>query len=151
MTVSGVAPRRSLEAEMLRCRGVDLHQILQDAGENEYPSNEQQTNMKWFCDLSLVDLRSMAVCARGCVWGSGCITAPCKRRIRIGTSPGARTPARRGRPILPGAGGMKGTTTSAQPPPPPPPPPSPPLELFNIIQKCYAVFRSFPLYFTSLQ
>ena len=27
VTVSGVAPRRSLEAEMLRCRGVDLHQI----------------------------------------------------------------------------------------------------------------------------
>ena len=27
VAVSGVAPRRSLEAEMLRCRGVDLHQI----------------------------------------------------------------------------------------------------------------------------
>jgi len=60
---------------------------MQDAGENEYPSSEQQTNMKWFCDLSLVDLRSMAMCARGCVWGSGCVTAPCKRCIRIGTSP----------------------------------------------------------------
>ena len=43
---------------------------MQDAGENEYPSNEQQTNIKWFCDFSLVDLKSMAMCARGCgIWG----------------------------------------------------------------------------------
>ena len=25
---------------------------MQDAGGDEYPSNEQHTNMKWFCNLS---------------------------------------------------------------------------------------------------
>ena len=36
---------------------------------NEYPSNEQQINLKWFRDLSILDLISMAMCVRGCVWG----------------------------------------------------------------------------------
>ena len=42
---------------------------MQDAGGNEYPPNEQQTNLIWFRDLSLVNLRSMAMCVRECVWG----------------------------------------------------------------------------------
>ena len=37
---------------------------MQDAGGNEYPPNEQQTNTKWFCNLLRVDMKSMAMCAR---------------------------------------------------------------------------------------
>ena len=53
---------------------------MQDAGGNEYPSNEQQTNMKWFCNLSHVDLVEINgnVCARVCVGAQG-VTAPCRR------------------------------------------------------------------------
>ena len=60
-------------------------------------NNNMQENMIGVCGS---DFSNHWVVPRtvGGVWCSGCITAPCNSRIRIGTSPGARTPARRGGP-----------------------------------------------------
>ena len=86
-------------------------------------NNSMQENIIGVCGS---DFSNQWVVPRtvGGVWCSGCITAPCRRRIRIGTSPGAQTPAPAGK-AHPSGGGMRGTMTSAHPPPPPPPPPPP--------------------------